>query len=388
MTDWLKLGGEHATLGNYTAARIAFSKAIEGERSPKTLTMAANMHRRLWEFDQARALIDEATTLDPLAGGAWWVSGATWLDMLRPKEAIEALSNSLMLPPAHARWRFTRFWAHMTAGKYREGWDDFESRFDLNQFPPSELPAWDGKARAQLLVRSEQGLGDAVMAERFIPEGALVHAHAPLRRWFDHMGHRTVHAAETIKADASVPMMSLPRLLETPLLEPRKVKRLPSLRLPNKGRFNVGLVWRSKAQGAGSIDEQVHGEQKSCPLDYFLPLAEIPGVKLYSLQRGEAAADVQMAYGLVETMPMADFYDIACWMQALDFVVSIDTGPAHLCGAVGTPGVVLLNCTGGWPWGTGDRSAWYPSLQLARQPKPGDWKGAMDRAAEIIRGLA
>jgi hypothetical protein len=345
------------------------------------------MHRRLWEFEEARLLIDEATTLDPSSPSAWWVSGATWLDMLRLKESIAALDLAIELKPDSALYRFTRGWAHLTAENWQQGWVDYQARKEINKPPEIDLSKWDGKW-LNPLIRGEQGLGDQVAIARFLPATAVMQVVPPLQRWLEHLGFKTVHIGQKPTGDSYALSMDTPVITKVGMTEPQCPKPLPAYALPNPGRFNIGLVWRSKGQGAGSIEETVHGQQKSLPLDMLLPLAQIPGVKLYSLQVGQGSEEVAAAHGLIERLPIFDIYDTACWMEALDYVVTIDTAPLHLAGALGKKGIGLLNITGGWYYGTGDRCAWHPSLTLVRQPKPGDWKSAVDKAIKIVGSLA
>ena len=73
-----------------------------------------------------------------------------------------------------------------------------------------------------------------------------------------------------------------------------------------------------------------------------------------------------------------DFSDTAALMANLDLIISVDTAIAHVAGALGKP-VWLLNrfdiC---WRWMRGrDDSPWYPTMRLFRQPRPGDWGGAL-----------
>ena len=387
--DWLNIGYGHSRVGNFTAARVAYTNALRDKRDARTLALCANMHRRLWEFEEARQLVDEATTLDPMNAQAWFVSGATWLDMLRLKEAISALDTAILLQSHSPLYRFTRAWAKLTAEQWKEGWDDYRARKEMNPPAKIDLPHWYTSDR-DLLVRGEQGLGDQIACHRFIPSlpGLTVQVVPPLQRWFEYLGHKTIHVGEKPRGRSYVYLMDIPYMLGSGMVRPPCPKPLPAYRLPNKGRFNVGLTWRSKGQGAGSLEEQVHGMQKSLPLDMLLPLAAIPGVKLYSLQVGQGSEEVKMAHGLIEPIPIFDIYDTACWMEALDYVISVDTAPLHLAGALGKKGIGLLNTTGGWYYGTGERCAWHPSLKLIRQPKPGDWKGAVEKIIEEVARIA
>ena len=60
-------------------------------------------------------------------------------------------------------------------------------------------------------------------------------------------------------------------------------------------------------------------------------------------------------------------------------MISVDTSLAHLAGALGKPVLLLLPFSPDWRWLI-DRSdsPWYPTLQIHRQPTPGDWAPAID----------
>jgi ADP-heptose:LPS heptosyltransferase len=73
-------------------------------------------------------------------------------------------------------------------------------------------------------------------------------------------------------------------------------------------------------------------------------------------------------------------------MSLLDLVISSDTSPVHLAGALGQPVWVLLQQTPDWRWLLArDDNPWYPSARLFRQPKDGDWEGAVGRLAEELK---
>ncbi len=126
-----------------------------------------------------------------------------------------------------------------------------------------------------------------------------------------------------------------------------------------------------------TVDEALHGQQKSMPLEVLLELTRIPGVDLVSLQTG-GTADIEElgAQQLVKDMApnISDFSDLASFMQQCDVVVSVDTGPLHLAGALGRPTVACLHHAPSWQWGTGEGTpAWYDSVTCIRQKEPGRW---------------
>jgi hypothetical protein len=117
------------------------------------------------------------------------------------------------------------------------------------------------------------------------------------------------------------------------------------------------------------------------------PLADVPGVKLISIQYGEApraGSPILTLPGLEpEPLPLTD---VAAVMQHLDLIVCCDTGIAHLAGALGRPVWIALKSHACWRWmlNRGD-SPWYPSMRLFRQPRKDDWPNVFSQMAEALR---
>jgi len=79
----------------------------------------------------------------------------------------------------------------------------------------------------------------------------------------------------------------------------------------------------------------------------------------------------------------------AATLSALDLVVSVDTMPAHLAGALGAPVWTLLHAAPDWRWMRGrDDTPWYPTMRLFRQERPGDWAPVVARLAASLGDLA
>ncbi|NNU44866.1 hypothetical protein HK415_19420 [Ramlibacter sp. B156] len=76
-------------------------------------------------------------------------------------------------------------------------------------------------------------------------------------------------------------------------------------------------------------------------------------------------------------------------MEALDLVITVDTGVAHLAGALGRPVWILLPHAPDWRWML-DRSdtPWYPTARLYRQPVRGDWASVLARVKSDLAALA
>jgi hypothetical protein len=108
-----------------------------------------------------------------------------------------------------------------------------------------------------------------------------------------------------------------------------------------------------------------------------------------SLQKGagtEQLAEVRDLFAVTELgSRLQDFVDTAAVMKNLDLVITSDSAPAHLAGALGVPVWVALSFVPDWRWLL-DRSdsPWYPTMRLFRQREPGDWPGVFEEIAKAL----
>jgi hypothetical protein len=147
---------------------------------------------------------------------------------------------------------------------------------------------------------------------------------------------------------------------------------------PPSPKVNVGLVW-----SAGSWDAR-----RSVPLSSFQPLWTIPAVYLVALQAGAALDDWPHGASTIFSRPEVE--QTAAILRSLDLLISIDSFPAHLAGALGVPVWILLHHQADWRWMRGRRdSPWYPTMRLFRQHRADDWSGVMTEiAASLARWVA
>src|SRR5262249_1944668 len=77
--------------------------------------------------------------------------------------------------------------------------------------------------------------------------------------------------------------------------------------------------------------------------------------------------------------------DLAAVLMNLDLLISVDTAPVHLAGALGVPVWLALPVLHDWRWLLGrSDSPWYPTARLFCQTQSGDWTTVF---AEMNRAL-
>jgi hypothetical protein len=257
--------------------------------------------------------------------------------------------------------------------------------------PRHEQYVWDGTplAHQRVLVRCYHGLGDTVQFIRYAP---LVRAVArevivwaqpallPLLRTAAGIDRLLpLHdGTPDVDYDVDVELMELPHVFRTTLATiPAAVPYLhakPAVR-ERDAALHVGLVW-----SAGDWDRR-----RAVPMALLEPLREIRGVRWHALQRGPALAAWPPHLGAISGRDRPE--EAAAVMRALDLVISVDSFPAHLAGALGVPTWTLLHTDADWRWMRDrDDTPWYPSMRLFRQQRAGDWTDVLATvASELLR---
>jgi hypothetical protein len=282
--------------------------------------------------------------------------------------------------------RFAHALTHLLRGDWKEGFELYESRFDLPGFEPHrkvDLPRWTGVEPGRVLVVSEQGMGDTIMMERYLGHipGAVVSVQGPLFTWFVERGHVAwIDDAQVHKCDYWIPMMSLPHIFgvippaDSSYWHPGLKRYRPST--PPR----VGICWSGNPAHPNDKD-------RSMPQPYeFDLMRSLPEVEWVNLTHGVGRFSAKDNWGLNPYRPES-WLATAELMETLDAVVSIDSGVAHMAGTLGLPTVMLPPSAPEWRWGSGETTPWYPSMTLVRRKHTNDWPDAIRRAAKILKEM-
>jgi tetratricopeptide (TPR) repeat protein len=402
------LGCAYSAMGDQPRAAESFARSIQlNPENPDAYYSMGNACQRMGQLEKAISLYRKAVELNPQDYQSWNNLGKTFKDLNRLGDAIAAYERSLRIRPDFALTHGNLALALLAAGRLEEGFREYEWRWCINgkkaASRPYLQPEWHGEPIRQqtLFVHAEQGFGDMVQFVRFVPLardlGARVILESPpqLLRLLQYSGcaDAVIGVGESLPPfDYYVPMMSLPRVLRATLETiPNQTPYLalppadPALDAP-EGHLKLGLAW---AGSPGHHDDAA----RSIPLEHLLPILDIPGITVFSLQVPMPTRDqpwVRSHPGLVDlAAQLSDFYDTAAVIAQLDLVISVDTAVAHLAGALGKPVWTFVPHSPDWRWLL-DRSEtpWYPSMRLFRQTQRGSWQTAIELVTEELRRVS
>lgn len=126
--------------------------------------------------------------------------------------------------------------------------------------------------------------------------------------------------------------------------------------------------------------------------DMSILATELPNAVFVALQKGHGIEELENCSFRHRFIPEQDaisqelcFKHAAAFCLACDYVVTTDTGLAHLSGALGQKTKVLLSKRPEWRWrGSGNKAPWYQNTELYFQKTAGNWQEPLYAVAQSI----
>ncbi len=343
--------------------------------------------------------------------GLWRI----WVHVLRqlgrPQDALPIQRMLVDTMPGDLTARFDLSEILLLLGAFEPGWRAYRFRYGMPHTMGIERkvqrPRWGGESLAgrTLLVHDEQGFGDTFQFMRLLP---LVKQRSQARVVFDvnpqtlSLAQRSLPEIDAVIASDALPppfdvhceLMSLPMALNLTLAD--LPGRIPYL-LPDPDRL---ARWRTRlaslprplvAVAWAGRPTHVNDAKRSMTLDMLGRLA-MPGVHFVTVQKGPAAAQARTPPAGMALTPLdeeiADFEDTAAILSLVDVLISVDSSPVHLAGALGRPAWVMLPFAPDWRW-LMDRAdtPWYPRHRLFRQTQRHRWEPVIHEVAGALAAL-
>jgi Tfp pilus assembly protein PilF len=332
-----------------------------------------------------------------------WVNlGCHFKDTHQFDDARRCLGRAIVTRPDDFRALYSLGHIELAQGNYLEGWRLYEYGLLSGERRKASKKAeanWDGLESLTgktILLRMEQGLGDAIQNLRFVSllekRGAHVIAELP----------RTLHALvphlECIElnqpcsgADFECHILSLPHLLDIGVQSipasdgylQANLSKAAKWRacFGDHERMRIGVAW------SGSKNH-LNDQFRSIPLDVFALLFQLDAnfhVLKNELQSDEKRLLLKHRNVCCHEADLRDFSDTAALIDCLDLVITVDTSVAHLSGALGKKCCVVLSNRPDYRW-MSDRvdSPWYKSITLVRQGIGEEWSVVILRLIDLL----
>lgn len=324
--------------------------------------------------------------------------------------ALTAFRAAVECDPRHAEAHWNCALALLRAGRFQEGFREYEWRFQRGDAAPRACAQllWDGRPLAgrTVLVWAEQGFGDTLQSLRFVPEVArrggrvvleVMDGLQGLASRLPGVADVVVRGAEPPPFDTHVALMSLPHTLGlahpcagTPYLRAcdalaRRWRDRFATSGEDAGReLAVGLAWSCNPALRNS-------SERSPGFAAVRELLQVRGARFHSLQKGAGCSELSglaLPANFVDLdREIASFDDTAAIIANLDVVVTCDTAVAHLAGALGKPVLTMLPQARDWRYGLdAHASPWYASMRLFRQAIAGDWTDVVAQVMSALEG--
>jgi len=412
---WCYLGIALHDLRKYAESVEAYERALALQPIfPVALNNMGNSLRYLGRVQEADIAFQKAIDQSPDYFNAYRNRGTLHAWTGRVDLAFKYYHQAMQLNPADPELHRNLGVIHLYQGNFKEGWLEYDYRWKCVEAiqHPYKQPKWKGEPLEgkTVLLYCEQGLGDTIHFVRFAKElknrGAktIVHIQPPLLallqgcKGIDYLIPNSLRIDQPfdyhcslldVAAVLQIDATSIPN--EVPYIDVSKHlidywRGVLSRELP-PAKLRVGIVWQ------GNPDHQAD-MFRSIPLSFLAPLADIDGIQLISLQRGDGTEQLKswngskIIYCLPENVDQSSgaFMDTSAILHYLDLIVTSDTSMAHLAGALARRTCVMLGYTPDWRWlQNRPDSPWYPTCKLFRQPRVGDWATAVDEVVKYIR---
>ncbi len=253
-----------------------------------------NLLKDLGRFDEAEECCRRAISLQPDYADAHNNLATSLQKQGKFNEAIESYSMAIKYNPESINSHINRSSLLLLTENFIDGWPEYEWRLHTKNCNSGVFhqAQWDGSPLngKTILVHAEQGFGDTIQFVRYLPMVQSQGGHVILGcqkelirllnncAGIDKIIEMT--SMSNVKFDTHIHLLSLPGIFgsnlysipsETPYIsvDPNLTEQW-RLKFAGNNDFKIGIVW----SGRPTFKDYY----RSCSLDDFAPLAEIPSI--------------------------------------------------------------------------------------------------------------
>jgi tetratricopeptide (TPR) repeat protein len=396
------MGDFYRRCGKIGKSLLLLAGALElAPQSHEILNSMGSCFMELRHVEKARDCYLQAISLKP-QGNYFLNIGRAYHDLGEFEKALEMYRKGLIILPDYADIHFNMSLTLLALGRFELGWAEYEWRWKSTSISPRDSSSvrrfglWNHGLHkgARMLVWQEQGIGDAIQFMRYVPylhkAGLIVTVFCDeaLRRLFQKIeGVNRIISDETEITDCDydlmIPMLSIPLALNYfQIRNDVNYMRIDEEFVQSYKRFfngnrkiKVGLIW-------GGNPHHPNDRFRSFHIDNARDILNLQHIEFYSLQKGKYGEELHDGNPPIIDLSshIDDFLDTAALMKNLDLVISVDTAPLHLAGAIGVPVWGLIPRAADWRWMQDcTDTPWYPSMKLYRNTVEGEWGDVFKR---------
>ena len=367
------------------------------------------MYLRTYRLELALQSYNDVLKLNPNVKMAQ-ISKAYVLTQLMQFEAALAEYDKLLQQGVDYDVMYKKSFTELQMGRFSSGWENHEARLQLEKYifyTPlvkkmgitwhRNTPSVD----SNVLVYSEQGLGDVIQMSRYIKKlidnglNVTFHVDKSLYPLFKTMPEiaNTVVDERPVNYTQYTSVMSLPFEFQTdaetiplPLsidLPAQEITKWQNI-LGIKKSKRIGIVNSGNPKHINDYNRSILLKDllQALPLEneYYLLHKDIREVDLQFLNTSECQHTVYIMKD-----HLTSFVDTACLCSMMDKVIGVDTSVIHLAGTLGKPTLLLLPYVPDWRWLLQtETTSWYPSITLLRQDEYGSWQSVWKKLPQYL----
>jgi len=374
----------------------------------------------LYHYQKAQACLDIAAPLKPNDETVLYYQ-AMLFDKTGNKAEAEKILLSLISDRQHQSSYFTLSLLYFSVGRWKEAFEYYEHRPVAREFrsdcQKEGVACWDDQQLSgkKVFVLGEQGLGDQIRYLFFLPhlvkEASEVsifcdaRLYPIIKRSFPSVRcvkGKNYHSKllSQLKPDLAMCIGSLGKKYH-PLLAERetgkgdisaafisaseaRAKEI-SAQLPENGKPNIGVSWRSIRFMAERNDWYLSAAQMA---DIFSEL-NVNVISLqYAVEQTERQAFIDKGISLIDIDELDlkdDQAGLADLISQLDAVVSVSTSLSELAGALGGPAIIFSVRDIRWFMSKPHIKGFYPKTNIIYKDVYCDWGSALDEVAKILQ---
>ena len=319
-------------------------------------------------------------------------------------DSIKYLKKAVLQNPNSPQPRYSLAMSYLMVKDFEKGYPLYAKHM-TKIMPDFYKNEWDGKPHPNsiLCIFATGGLGDMIMFARYFDYliGNFKKIYVLLPKTLHSIIKANYPFVEVVDSDiiftkfdyATTPMHILKffNLDFTKFVPGQKGYLEVSDESVNKFKLKffdinkpkIAINWHGNREGTRTFFN------RSMPISKFEPIFEKYKDKamFYSIQKDESHKEIEKypfvvdMYNQIET-----FEDTAAILKNCDLLISIDSSPVHMAGALNIPTYVMLPYSNEWRWFIDDKkSIWYNSVEIFRQKNEGNWESVIEQILDKLQ---